>query len=144
MAVRVKLRIELANGEDCEVNCLVNSGFESDRAELMIPIRLAEQLRIYPNIPKEGLSEVYSTAGGLTRVTRIPDYAIVTIITDDRVSKPVKCDIVICTFVEEVLINDLLTEELSIAIEAMKRGLWRFADEPSTKLRKSVSAQRWA
>ena len=50
MAVRVRLRVEVG-GRVREVVALVNSGYEADTPQLMIPARLARELGLWPPPP---------------------------------------------------------------------------------------------
>lgn len=73
MAVRVKLKIKnrLKAGE-VEASSLVNPGFEADRPQLLIPVKVAKLLGLWPNPEADVKSEIYETAGGL-RVYVIED-----------------------------------------------------------------------
>ena len=66
MAVRVRLRVE-AGGRVREVVALVNSGYEADTPQLMVPIGLARELGLWPP-PSDAREEFVDTAGGPVRV----------------------------------------------------------------------------
>ncbi len=74
MAVRVKLRIERGD-RSSEVVALVNSGYEADTPQLMIPIGLARELGLWPP-PPDSREEVFDTAGGPLRVWIVRGAAI--------------------------------------------------------------------
>ena len=60
MAVRVRLRIR-KGGREVTTSALVNTGFEADEPQLVVPLRLAEELQLLSG----GASiEDFSTAGG--------------------------------------------------------------------------------
>lgn len=66
MVVRVRLRIE-RGGTVREVVALVNSGYEADTPQLMIPAVLAKEMGLWPP-PPDAREELFDTAGGPVRV----------------------------------------------------------------------------
>lgn len=142
MAVRVRLKIDLVD-RIFETPALVNTGFETPKPQLILPLKAAEKLNLWPNLPSETKVEIYDTAGGPTRVYVIPDVAQTTIRTEDRESKRVLSDVVISHTEIEVLIGDKLAGELGIAIEDPGKGIWRFRDEPLGKGRSSEAFKYW-
>jgi len=140
LAVRVKLRIKsLKTGRDIVTNALVNSGYEVETPQLLIPRRLALELGYWPPPDDAVLVEV-GTAGGPVRNYLIPRAALVFVETVDRVVGPVECDVMISNLEYEVLISDKLGGELGIVILDL-RGKWRFNDED--KVRETESPQYW-
>lgn len=96
----------------------------------------ARKLGLWP--PLENSREVMlDTAGGSLKAWYYPRIAKVKIVVEDAEFKEVGTDIVVSPLAEEPLINDMLAEELEIAVESFGRGLWRFGWEPQEKLRKS-------
>lgn len=143
MGVRVRLRVKSRlTGREIVTSALVNSGFEADRPQLMIPMRLATELGLWPP-PRSAVSLDYGTAGGDVTFVVVPDALIVQVLTEDRRSKEVTCDAVISATEPEVLINDYLQEELEIEVIKARSGLWRFSDDPPGKLRRSELPQYW-
>lgn len=137
MVVRVKVRIApVKGGEPLEEVALANAGYESDRPEIAIPIKIAKRLRLYPP-PKDSRSEKYLSAAGRFTVKRIPEAVKVTIITDDRSIEPVISDVVLAKGIEEILLNDKLLSKLKIEIIDPGEGFWRFRDDVPNLLRKS-------
>jgi len=135
MAVRVKL--EVARGDKViGVIALVNSGYEADTPQLMVPIWLARELGLWPPPPK-ALEDVFETAGGPLRVWIVRNAARVRVSVSDATSRSVEVDIVISHLADEPLISDVLAGELEIAVEDFAKGLWRFRWEPKEKLRPS-------
>ena len=140
MVVRIKLRIRsLKADKEIFTSALVNSGFEAETPQLLIPRRLAVELGLWPPPDEATLIEV-GTAGGPVRNYLIPNAAEVTVDTGDRRVGPIKCDIMLSNLEYEVLISDKLGGELGIVILDL-RGKWRFNDE--NIVRESESPQYW-
>ncbi|RLF20699.1 MAG: hypothetical protein DRN15_10765 [Thermoprotei archaeon] len=132
MGVRVKVRIE-HKGHYVDVVALVNTGFEGDVPEVLIPIDVAERLGIWPNLPEGVVVETYRTASGLMRVYRIGG-ARVRLIVDDEMKEPISSFIVISEFSDEVLINDQMISAMGIVIEDAAKGLWRLRGEDRVRM----------
>ncbi|RSN77494.1 hypothetical protein D6D85_02525 [Candidatus Methanodesulfokora washburnensis] len=62
---------------------------------------------------------------------------------EDRETLPVEAIPLVSDREEEVLISDILASRLGIAIDDAGRGIWRFADEPLMKRRKSERPMLW-
>jgi hypothetical protein len=140
LAVRVKIRIKsLKSGREVLTSALVNSGFEAETPQLLIPRSLALQLNLWPPPEDAQLVEV-GTAGGPVRNYLVPGAAEVTVETPDRIVGPVKCDVMISNLEYEVLISDRLGGELGLVILDL-RGKWRFWDED--KVRETEAPQYW-
>ncbi|MEM4412150.1 MAG: hypothetical protein QXO66_04815 [Thermofilum sp.] len=140
MAVRVKLRVRsLRSGREVVSSALVNSGFEAETPQLLIPRRLALELGSWPPPEDAHLVEV-GTAGGPVRNYLVPGAAEVLAEAKDRVVGPVRCDVMISHLEYEVLISDKLGGELGIVILDL-RGKWRFSDEDV--VRESEAPQYW-
>jgi len=135
MAVRVRLRVE-RGGRVKEVVALVNSGYEADTPQLMIPTWLARELGLWPP-PPDAREELFDTAGGPIRVWVVRRAAKVKVVAEDAESGPVEADLVISHLADEPLISDVLAGKLGIAVEDFLEGLWRFRWEPREKTRKS-------
>lgn len=132
MAVRVKLRIVSRSGAEAVTSALVNSGFEAETPQLLIPRTLASILNLWPPPPEAQLVEV-GTAGGPVRNYLVPRALLVYVNTEDRTVGPVECDVMISLLEHEVLISDRLGGELGIVILDL-RGKWRFSDEDKVRL----------
>ncbi|MFN4046635.1 MAG: hypothetical protein ACK4H7_04775 [Acidilobaceae archaeon] len=140
MAVRVKLRIKsLRSGREIVSSALVNSGFEAETPQLLIPRRLALELGLWPPPEDAYLVEV-GTAGGPTRNYMVPGAVEVSVETRDRIVGPLRCDLMISNLEYEVLISDRLGGELGIVILDL-RGKWRFSDEDT--VRETETPQFW-
>ena len=140
MAVRVRLRIRsLRSSGEVVSSALVNSGFEAETPQLLIPRRLAVELGLWPPPDDAYLIEV-GTAGGPVRNYLVPGAAEVSVEAGDRSVGPVKCDVMISSLEQEVLISDRLGGELNIVILDL-RGKWRFSDED--RVRETEAPQYW-
>jgi hypothetical protein len=137
MAVRIKLRLRYC-GKVLETSALVNTGFETPNPQILLPIKVAERLSLWPELPKDTLVEIYDTAGGPVRVYRVRN-AVNVEIPEKGIS--VIADAVISHTEVEVLISDKLADELMIVIERPGEGIWRFRDE--NILRKSEKPEIW-
>jgi hypothetical protein len=140
VVVRVRLRISSRGGKEVITSALVNSGFEAETPQVLIPRSLAYELGLWPPPLDATLVEV-GTAGGPVRNYLIPKALDVYVLTSDRVVGPIKCDVMISLLEYEVLISDALIEELGIIILAPKSGLWKFKDED--RVRVSEAPQYW-
>jgi len=135
VAVRVRLRVS-RGGSSVEVVALVNSGYEADSPQLMIPTALAKTLGIWPP-PPDSREEVFETAGGPARVWVVRGSAVVKAVAEGAESREVLVDLVVSPHVDEPLISDVLAGALEIAVEDFAEGLWRFRWEPPSRLRRS-------
>ncbi|HDI02197.1 MAG TPA: hypothetical protein ENF93_00975, partial [Ignisphaera sp.] len=67
MPVRIKLKLKsLINNREIETSALINSGFTTERPQLLIPRKRAEHLGLWPPPPQALLIEL-GTAGGPVR-----------------------------------------------------------------------------
>jgi hypothetical protein len=141
--VRVKLKIKSRqSGKTIITNALVNTGFETDTPDILIPTKLAKAIDLWP-LPLNTATIELGTAGGLTRNYTIPDALEVEVISGDRKSEIISCNVIISPIEEEVLINDKLTGRMKIVIVDAGEGKWKFLDEPDHKIKKSESIQLW-
>ncbi|MEM1537944.1 MAG: hypothetical protein QXD44_05765 [Candidatus Nezhaarchaeales archaeon] len=129
----MKIRIAFSE-KSVETLALVNTGFEGDVPEVLIPFYVAERLGIWPALPENTLIETYRSASGLMRVYRVKG-AEALLIAEDVKPNPVPVYLVISEYTDEVLINDQLTSHLRIVIEDPAKGLWRLKGEE--KIRRS-------
>jgi hypothetical protein len=143
MAVRVRLRLRSKTSQETiETSALVNSGFEAESPQLLIPTSLARQLSLYPPPPTSSVIEV-GTAGGPVRVFLVREALQAWVVTGDREVGPKLVDVMISPTEEEVLISDVLAEEFGIVLLAIGSGKWRFIDDPLDKVRYSEKPQYW-
>jgi hypothetical protein len=136
--VRIKLS---KNSKEIETNALANSGYESETPQILVPIKLAEELGFWP--PTINLEEsVFESAGGPLRVW-IASKSIKVKVVADIETTWVEADLVISPLADEVLLSDKMISELKIALEDPGRGYWRFTWEPKEKIRKSEPPKYW-
>jgi hypothetical protein len=144
MAIRICLRIRTRYEpiKDASVVALVNSGFEADSPQILIPIKLANELGLYSRL-MEARIESYGTVAGPVRMYVLPSSVEVWISEADVESPKVVCDTLISDTEVEVLISDYLAGELGIVAEDFRRGFWRLYSDPVDKRRCSYPPQRW-
>ena len=145
MVVRVKVRLRPLKGnagEAIESVAVLNSGYESVEEEVIIPVKVAERLGLWPRLPEGTEIEEYEVAGGIkVRTYFIKDCLEIQVVTEDKVSEPVKTAAVIMEGQDEILLSDASISAHRIVIEDAKQGLWKFRGE--YKLRKSEKPQYW-
>lgn len=140
--VRVKLKIASAKAKaSFEVSSLLNTGFGTERPEVVAPLKVAEMLSFYPALPQGAVVKAYETAGGIARMYYIADAVDIQAITEDKNSKVIKCALVISEVEREVLLSDQAIDELEIVIESPGKGLWRFKDD--VKVKNSAEPRYW-
>jgi len=128
MAVRVKVRVR-SGGNEIIGYALVNSGYETDSPELLVPSEMAEALGVYPNV-KEAVVERYRAVGGSeVRMLRLREAGEVEVLAEGRSSQPVRCDLVVSEGEDELIISDKLASKLGIVIIDPGEGVWCFRDE---------------
>ncbi|MEM3048664.1 MAG: hypothetical protein QXK72_05560 [Candidatus Bathyarchaeia archaeon] len=138
MAVRVRLLISHGD-RHLEVVSLVNSGFETDTPQLLLPKLAAEKLGFQP--PAGALRQTYDTAGGPADLWVYPESVEVKILAGKKTSRSVKADVVISPIESESLIGDRLCGELRIVVEDFGEGLWRLRGE--RRPRRTERPQLW-
>ena len=143
MAVRVRLAVRnRETGALMELAALVNSGFEAETPQLLLPVAAARELGLWPPRP-EASRATYDTAGGPVGVWIYPRALSVRVVVEDVEAPEAIADAVISTVEREALISDKLMSALQIAIEDAGEGLWRFRFEGLDRLRRSVEPQFW-
>lgn len=121
---------------------LVNSGFEADTPQILIPMVLAKRLHLDAYLEKAGI-EFYGTPGGPVRLYILPSSTTVWVDEPGAESPMVNCDTLISDIEAEVLISNYLAGELGIIAEDFKRGLWRLRSDKEGVIRGSHSPQLW-
>jgi len=134
MGVRIRVEIEY-RGRKVSVIGLLNTGYESDVPEVIVPLSVAEELGVWPKLPEGTTVETYRTASGVMTVYRASGITV-RLITDEGVRDPIPSYVVICEHVDEVLISDQLISAMGIVIEDPAKGLWRLRGE--SRVRGSV------
>lgn len=132
MAVRVKVRLHsLHIKKEVESIALLNSGFETESPEILLPTHVAEELGLWPNLPQT-IVKTFESPTGISRMLYLPDAIKVTILAEDRTSKTITCNLVISEYEREPLISDKAIGALEVVIVNAGEGLWKFIDSPTT------------
>jgi len=135
-----RVRVRLSRGERrVETSALLNSGFETDSPDVVVPIGVAKALGVWP--PKAGALISMETGGGEVEAYLIEGGAQLELLLEDRRVEPILVNLVINPAVREVIISDYVASMLGIVLLDFKRGLWRLSDED--KVRHSVEAEEW-
>jgi hypothetical protein len=97
VGVRVKY-----SGKSVDLIALVNTGYETDVPEILIPVDIAEKLGLWPKLPDNTLVETYKTASGLMKVYRV-EGANISLLADDVEVRSTETYIV---YIDEALVSD--------------------------------------
>jgi hypothetical protein len=139
VAIRVLLRLKRDN-KQVDAVALVNSGYETQGPEVLIPSGVAEALGLLPSLPSGSVIKEYVLAdGSITKLIKVPKALKVSVVENDRVVGDVEVDVVISEKAEEVLISDKLAGVLGIVALDFASGFWCFKDELGRKVRRSRS-----
>jgi len=143
MAVRIKLLIKSrSSGKELEVIALVNSGFETIKPQLLLPIGAAEKLDLWPKLPNNFKIREYMTPAGAVKLYIVEDELKVKPVVEYSVD-PVISDAVISSIEDEILISDKLAGALGIMVIDFAEGLWKLRTDPEDTVRRSYTKQRW-
>lgn len=136
MAVRVRVNISVGD-KSLEAVALINSGFETEEPQILIPMKALRKLGLKLT---GAVEDIYDTAGGPTRVWIYPEKARISIVEKGKVVSEAIADIVISAIEDEVLIGDKLAGALKIMVEDFTEGIWRIK---GGRRRRSEKPQRW-
>ena len=134
--VRLKIR-SMVNNRSIIVRALVSTGFRSESPDISLPIEVARRLNLWPPPENSYIIEA-ETASGKTSLYLIPRIFKVKVVVDDRETEETVANALINPYDNEILISDMLAERLKIQILYPKSGVWRLADDPPNKTRKSA------
>jgi hypothetical protein len=127
MAVRLEVELKAIKGKErgkkIKVRALLNSGYESDQPEAVIPAEIARELGFLPNLPPETVIEEYYSVSGKFLARKIPQAIEISLN-----EKKLAANVVISEFEREVLLSDATISEFGIIIEDAKLGKWRFRE----------------
>jgi hypothetical protein len=140
MAVRIRIKIKTKNGKSVETSAVANSGLETYEPEIVLPLRLAEKLKLWP--PKKGIYKTYVGVTGSFPACSLEEKVEVTVITKDK--KP-KVESLVTIFEREMeaLLSDKLLSALGIVLVDVGNGIWRFIDDEPNVQRKSEKREIW-
>ena len=135
-----KVRLRIRVGDFSVVtSALVNSGFESDEAELILPPPLADVL----GVGGTDIAEYRVAGGGVTLGARISEELRVSLVLEDRELCEVPAVGTVLPGEDEVIVSDKLASTLGIVILDPYEGLRCLRDELGKKVRRSVGPQVW-
>ncbi|RLF24993.1 MAG: hypothetical protein DRM97_02675 [Thermoprotei archaeon] len=134
MACRVKIKLKRGD-KIIETIALLNSGFESDEPDIIVPTSIAEELDLWP--PRPSSTIVLETGGGETANPYYPDSAELELVLEDREPKKLRVNIIVNPYVDEVALSDYVISQLGIVLLDFKEGIWRLKDDPPDKMRRS-------
>jgi len=139
LGVRVKLRVCSRSG--CvKTVALVNSGFESDEPEIVLPLPLATVLNLQPG---GDLASYVAVGGSTVAAVRGAEPLSVELLLDDGEGPKAIATPSILPGEEEVIISDRLAHELGIVIIDPYEGLWCLRGELGRKTRRSAPPEFW-
>ncbi len=134
MAVRVKVRIALG-GHSVQVVAIANTGFETDDAQLLLPVAIGKHLR--GTRASKATPIRYATAGGMG-LSLVPiGIGSVRALVPDRQTPAVDARILVSQDETEIVMNDVLVEALGLVLLKPGHGIWRFLDDAQDRERPS-------
>jgi hypothetical protein len=138
MGVRVKIEIK-AGKNVIQSSAVLNTGFESDAPEVLIPFKIAEALGLHQ---KPKTQRLYQTAD-MSPITLfcVPRGTKIRVVAEGKKTRYAPCVSVISERQNEILLSDKVIETFKIEIINAKKGLWRFRGEK--KIRYSPVPQYW-
>ena len=136
MACRIRGKVDVGEKSVVAV-ALVNSGFEADGPDIVIPIELARELGLWP--PRGSLTALLDTGGGEVATPYYPSAGTLRILLEDRETKPITVNLIVNPHVDEVLLSDYVAGELGIMLLDIRDGLSRLRDDHPGKTRRSVA-----
>jgi hypothetical protein len=141
LAVRVRVRLCAKTSGNCVETCaLVNSGYETDSPEILVPRSLAEYLNIALHPPR-ARTYIYETPFGLHRLVVVEGEVTVSLMGVGSVVDNVT--VAVSGEEREVLISDALASELGIQLIDVRGGGWRHKNDPTDVLRPSCRPEYW-
>ena len=139
MGVRVRLRLRVGS-RIAETSALINSGFESEEPEIVLPPALAEALGLEPSTEVSS----YSVAGGgLASAFRGRELVNVELALGDVEAGGVDAVASIMPGENEVIVSDRLAHELGIVIIDPYTGEWCLRQELGVRIRSSAKPEYW-
>ena len=143
MVVRVRVKLKSIGGEVVTV-ALANSGFETEEPEVVLPVRVGERLGVYPRLPSGSEVEEYKGVGGvIVKTFLVKGFVNISVLTSDREVGPSDATVVITPGEDEVILSDKLMDMLKIVLLRVGEGIWRFADDGESFIRRSEQPERW-
>ena len=136
MVLKVRVKVERIDSKYSVIyNAIVNSGFSGKRPEILIPSKLARNLKLSEVSDVKPTVKI-SGGGTIIPLIRYSEAVKIRLETKDRVEGPVVSDVLISETAKQVLLNDKLIQSLKIVIIDPVDGYWCFKDELGKKIRK--------
>ena len=134
------MRLRLCSSRCVETSALVNTGFESDEPEIILPPPVAEAI----GLPVSSSIASYVAAGGSSLVAvRGSRPVLVQLLLEEGEGPRANAVASIMPGEEEVLVSDRLAHDLGIVIVDPYEGLWCLRGELGSRVRRSAPPQRW-
>jgi hypothetical protein len=99
---RVKVRLKVKD-RVFEGGALLNSGFEADTPDIIVPVHIARDLKLWP--PSTGAVVTLETGGGEVTLPYYTSHATLELMLPDRRSKIVNVNIIVSPYVDEVILK---------------------------------------
>jgi hypothetical protein len=99
---RVKVRLKVKD-RVFEGGTLLNSGFEADTPDIIVPVHIARDLKLWP--PSTEAVVTLETGGGEVTLPYYTSHATLELILPDRRSKIVNVNIIVSPYVDEVILK---------------------------------------
>jgi len=133
----VRVRVLLRRGDkEIITSALLNTGFESEELDLVLPSQLADELGLRSEL---GEFVRLDTAGGPLECAFVEQALELKLLLEDREGPELTCNAIVSPYEREVLLSDAVIEALGIQIISAKSGKWRLKDDPPGLERSSVS-----
>ena len=137
MVVRVKLKIKSKfTNRSVELVVLANGGAESPKPCVVVDVKTAEALNLWPS-----QGELYSIeeASTTTKAYLLPE-AVKLELLDERGNtlSNVDADLIIQEGLHEPLITDITIDSLGIQVISFSKGLWRHKKDSPDTIRESA------
>ena len=136
--LRLRVRIERVDGlRSVDVVAIANSGFAGLEPEVLLPLSVAERLRLHEVAEPEARTKVTRDGRGVS-LLRYGDSVRVYVLAGDRVEGSVTSAAVVAPGARYVLLNDKLLGRLRVVLLDFGDGTWCFRDELGRRERRSL------
>ncbi|MBB5253734.1 hypothetical protein [Sulfurisphaera ohwakuensis] len=133
MGVRVRIKLEAVTGKTAYVIALLNSGAESERPSIALPMEIAEQLELDKLKAETAYSEEATTS---VEIKLYRDAVKCTLIDGNEELTSTILDVAVAEGLTEPLLSDSAIDALNIEILSFSKGLWRIRGE--NKIRRGM------
>ncbi len=136
--LRLRVRIERVDGlRSVDVVAIASSGFAGLEPEVLLPLSVAERLRLHEVAEPEARTKVTGD-GREVSLLRYGGSVRVYVLASDRVEGPVTSAAVVAPGARYVLLNDKLLGRLRVVLLDFGDGTWCFRDELGRRERRSL------